>query len=50
MEADNEGEARRRAIAAWSLLVGSVILSRAVNEPKLADQILTVGAEFSNKL
>ncbi len=50
MEASDEGEARRRAIAAWSLLVGSVILSRAVNEPKLSDQILTVGADFANKL
>ncbi len=50
MEASDEGEAKRKAIAAWSLLVGSVILSRAVNEPKLADQILTVGAEFANKL
>ncbi len=50
MEANDVGEARRKAIAAWSLLVGSVILSRAVNEPKLADQILTVGAEFANKL
>ncbi|MDX1929941.1 MAG: TetR/AcrR family transcriptional regulator [Pirellulaceae bacterium] len=50
MEAEDVGEARRKAIAAWSLLVGSVILSRAVNEPKLADQILTVGAEFANKL
>ncbi len=50
MEASDEREARRKAIAAWSLLVGSVILSRAVNEPKLADQILTVGAEFANKL
>lgn len=50
MEASNEEDARSKAIAAWSLLVGSVILSRAVNEPKLADQILSVGAEFANKL
>ncbi len=50
MEARDEVEARRKAIAAWSLLVGSVILSRAVNEPKLSEQILTVGAEFANKL
>ncbi len=50
MEANDVGDAKRKAIAAWSLLVGSLILSRAVNEPKLADQILTVGAEFANEL
>ena len=50
MDASDEDEARRKAIAAWSLMVGSIILSRSVNDTKLADQILTVGAEFANKL
>lgn len=45
MEASDEAEARRKAIAAWSFLVGSLILSRAVNDPKLANQILSIGAQ-----
>lgn len=37
---DIEGGARQTAIASWAAMVGAVILSRAVDDPELADEIL----------
>ena len=35
---------RKRALATWSGLVGALILSRAVDDPKLSDEILDAAA------
>jgi TetR/AcrR family transcriptional regulator, transcriptional repressor for nem operon len=39
-----KAEKRKRAIAAFSEMVGAIILARAVNEPQLADEILRTAA------
>jgi TetR/AcrR family transcriptional repressor of nem operon len=39
-----KAEKRKRAIAAFSEMVGAIILARAVNEPELADEILRTAA------
>lgn len=46
----SKSEAKRKSIAAWSMLVGSMILARAVNDAKLSDQILDVGSEYAGEL
>lgn len=45
-----KAEAKRRAIAAWSTLVGSMILARAVNDSKLSGQILDVAKASAGNL
>jgi TetR/AcrR family transcriptional regulator, transcriptional repressor for nem operon len=34
------GEARRKAIGAWSAMVGAVILARLIDDPALSDEVL----------
>lgn len=46
----SKADAKRKAMAAWSLLVGSMILARAVNDAKFSDQILDAAAEYAGEL
>jgi TetR/AcrR family transcriptional regulator, transcriptional repressor for nem operon len=39
-EGRNDADARRTAIGCWAALVGAVILSRAVDDTRLADELL----------
>ena len=41
---------RRKALAAWSTLVGAMMLARAVDDPDLSDEILNAVAAFISDL
>ena len=41
---------RKEALSTWSTLVGAMVLSRAVNDPRLSDEILNAAAESRRDL
>jgi len=45
LDADTEGERRRKAVAIYALMVGTLQLARAVNDKRLSGEILRSGAD-----
>jgi TetR/AcrR family transcriptional repressor of nem operon len=45
LDAETEGERRRKAVAIYALMVGTLQLARAVNDKRLSGEILQSGAD-----
>jgi TetR/AcrR family transcriptional repressor of nem operon len=45
LDQDTDGERRRKAVAIYGLMVGTLQLARAVNDKRLSDEILQGGAD-----